>query len=54
MIQIIKPPTKTYRDTKMRKHFRCKHCGTEWIADPADYDAKKLVYGLMTQSNGNI
>ena len=41
MIQIIKPPTKTYQDTKMRKHFRCKHCGTEWIADPADYDAKK-------------
>lgn len=41
MIQIIKPPTKTYRDTKMRKHFRCKHCGTEWTADPADYDAEK-------------
>lgn len=41
MIQIIKQPTKTYRDIKMRKHFRCRHCGTEWIADPAEYETRK-------------
>lgn len=38
MIQIIKPPTKIYQDIKVRKHFRCRHCGTEWIADLADYE----------------
>ena len=41
MIQIIKSPTKTYQNTKMRKHFRCQHCGAEWVCDDADYDVKK-------------
>ena len=40
MIQIIKPPTKTYQDSKMRKHFRCRNCGTEWVCDNADYTVK--------------
>ena len=40
MIQIIKPPTKTYQDIKVRKHFRCRHCGTEWVCDDADYTVK--------------
>ena len=37
MITIIKQPTKQYQEKMFRKHFRCRHCGTEWLADPSDY-----------------
>ena len=37
MITVIKSPTKQYQEKMFRKHFRCKHCGTEWLADYNDY-----------------
>ena len=37
MITVIKSPTKQYQEKIPRKHFVCKHCGTEWLADPNDY-----------------
>lgn len=37
MITIIKQPTKQYQEKMFRKHFRCRHCGTEWLADSSDY-----------------
>ena len=41
MIKIIKQPTKMYQEKAVQKHFRCRYCGTEWIADPADYETRK-------------
>ena len=41
MIQIIKPPIKTYPEKAVHKHFRCRYCGTEWIADPAEYETRR-------------
>ena len=32
MIEIIK-----YSKWVERKHFRCRHCGAEWLAGPGDY-----------------
>ncbi len=40
MIKIIKQPTKIYQEKAIQKHFRCQYCGTEWIADPADYSPR--------------
>ena len=37
MIEIIK-----YPEERKRKQFKCPHCGTEWIADAADYDTKLI------------
>ena len=37
MVTVIKPPTKQYQEKMFRKHFRCRHCGTEWLADSNDY-----------------
>ena len=41
MITIVKQPTKLYQERTVQKHFRCRYCGTEWIADPADYVTAK-------------
>ena len=41
MIKIIKQPTKIYQDQIVQKHFRCRYCGTEWIADPAEYETRR-------------
>ena len=41
MIKIIKQPTKMYQEKAVQKHFRCRYCGTEWIADLADYETRK-------------
>ena len=41
MIKIIKQPTKMYQEKAVQKHFRCRYCGTEWIADPAEYETRK-------------
>lgn len=30
-----------YQEKVAQKHFRCRYCGTEWIADPADYETRK-------------
>lgn len=37
MITIVKQPTKLYQEQIKKKHFRCRYCGTEWLADAADY-----------------
>ena len=37
MVTIVKQPTKIYQEKTAQKYFRCRYCGTEWIADPADY-----------------
>lgn len=37
MITIIKQPTKLYQEQVKKKHMHCRYCGTEWLADAADY-----------------